>query len=190
VLDKKFKHDLEVVVDRLAVKAGIETRLADSFEQALKLADGLAYVDLADTTVAEALAGRLDVRPAGIGPDAEAVETAAAEKGGAMKGTGLPPNRIVFSERFACPVSGFTIEDVEPRLFSFNAPQGACSTCDGIGEKQLFDPQLVVPNEHLSLKKARWCRGRSPTRHRLITCRCWPVWPRSSSSRSTRRGAT
>ena len=144
-LDKKFKHDIEVVVDRIAVKAGLETRLADSFETALKLADGLAYVDLADTTVAEALAERKDVRPATIGPD--------AGKGGAMKGAGLPANRIVFSERFSCPVSGFTIEEVEPRLFSFNAPQGACPTCDGIGEKQLFDPQLVVPNEALSLKK-------------------------------------
>lgn len=188
VLDKKFKHDLEVVVDRLAVKPGIETRLADSFEQALKLADGLAFVDLADTTVAEALAGRLDYRETVIGPAAEHVipaqagisidgaqpgetpasagVTKSAEKGGAMKGTGLPANRIVFSERFACPVSGFTIEDVEPRLFSFNAPQGACPTCDGIGEKQLFDPQLVVPNEHLSLKKGAvvpWAKSNPPS---------------------------
>ncbi|WP_435201525.1 excinuclease ABC subunit UvrA [Qipengyuania sp. 902] len=157
-LDKKFKHDIEVVVDRLAVKAGLETRLADSFETALKLADGLAYVDLADTTVAEALAERQDVRPATIGPD--------AGKGGAMKGAGLPDNRIVFSERFSCPVSGFTIEEVEPRLFSFNAPQGACPTCDGIGEKQLFDPQLVVPNEALSLKKGAvvpWAKSNPPS---------------------------
>ncbi|MDG5750924.1 excinuclease ABC subunit UvrA [Qipengyuania sp. XHP0211] len=157
-LDKKFKHDIEVVVDRLAVKAGLETRLADSFETALKLADGLAYVDLADTTVAEALAERKDVRPATIGPD--------AGKGGAMKGAGLPDNRIVFSERFSCPVSGFTIEEVEPRLFSFNAPQGACPTCDGIGEKQLFDPQLVVPNEALSLKKGAvvpWAKSNPPS---------------------------
>ena len=157
-LDKKFKHDIEVVVDRLAVKPDLETRLADSFEQALKLADGLAYVDLADTTVAEALADRQDVRPAVIGPD--------AGKGGAMKGAGLPDNRIVFSERFSCPVSGFTIEEVEPRLFSFNAPQGACPTCDGIGEKQLFDPQLVVPNEALSLKKGAvvpWAKSNPPS---------------------------
>ncbi len=157
-LDKKLKHDIEVVVDRLAVKPELETRLADSFEQALKLADGLAYVDLADTTVAEALADRQDVRPAVIGPD--------SGKGGAMKGAGLPDNRIVFSERFSCPVSGFTIEEVEPRLFSFNAPQGACPTCDGIGEKQLFDPQLVVPNEALSLKKGAvvpWAKSNPPS---------------------------
>ncbi|KZX88438.1 excinuclease ABC subunit A [Erythrobacter sp. HI0019] len=146
-LDKKFKHDIEVVVDRLAVKEGLETRLADSFETALKLAEGLAYVDLADGAVP----GRED-------------EGAAA--GGAMKGAGLPANRIVFSEKFSCPVSGFTIEEVEPRLFSFNAPQGACPTCDGIGEKQLFDPQLVVPNEALSLKKGAvvpWAKSNPPS---------------------------
>jgi excinuclease ABC subunit A len=125
-LDKKYKHDIEVVVDRLAVREGIETRLADSFETALKLADGLAYVDLADDS-----------------------------------GT-----RIPFSERFACPVSGFTIEEVEPRLFSFNAPQGACPTCDGLGEKMLFDPQLVVPNEQLSLKQGAivpWAKSNPPS---------------------------
>jgi len=144
-LDKKFKHDIEVVVDRIAVKAGIETRLAESFEQALKLAEGLAYVDLADGVVP----GRED-----------------EAKGGAMKGAGLPPNRIVFSEKFACPVSGFTIEEIEPRLFSFNAPQGACPACDGIGEKQLFDPQLVVPNEALTLKQGAvvpWAKSNPPS---------------------------
>ncbi|WP_133365621.1 excinuclease ABC subunit UvrA [Qipengyuania sediminis] len=145
-LDKKLKHDIEVVVDRIAVKPGLETRLADSFEQALKLAEGLAYVDLAD----------------GVVPGRESEGAA----GGAMKGAGLPPNRIVFSEKFACPVSGFTLEDVEPRLFSFNAPQGACATCDGIGEKLLFDPQLVVPNEALSLKKGAvvpWAKSNPPS---------------------------
>ncbi len=144
-LDKKFKHDIEVVVDRIAVREGIETRLADSFEQALKLAEGLAYVDLADGNVP----GRED-----------------EEAGGAMKGAGLPPNRIVFSEKFACPVSGFTIESIEPRLFSFNAPQGACPACDGLGEKLLFDPQLVVPNEHLSLKQGAivpWAKSNPPS---------------------------
>ena len=146
-LDKKFKHDIEVVVDRLAVKEGLETRLADSFETALKLADGLAYVDLADGAVP----GR---------------EGEGATAGGAMKGAGIPDNRIVFSEKFSCPVSGFTLEEVEPRLFSFNAPQGACPTCDGIGEKQLFDPRLVVPNEALSLKKGAvvpWAKSNPPS---------------------------
>jgi len=145
-LDKKFKHDIEVVVDRLAVKQGLETRLADSFETALKLADGLAYVDLAD----------------GVVPGRENED----QSGGAMKGAGLPANRIVFSESFACPVSGFTIEEIEPRLFSFNSPQGACPTCDGIGEKQLFDEQLVVPNEALTLKQgavAPWAKSNPPS---------------------------
>ncbi|MDN3645078.1 excinuclease ABC subunit UvrA [Pontixanthobacter aestiaquae] len=145
-LDKKFKHDIEVVVDRLAVKEGLETRLADSFETALKLADGLAYVDLAD----------------GVVPGREDEDAS----GGAMKGAGIPANRIVFSERFSCPVSGFTIEEIEPRLFSFNSPQGACPTCDGLGEKQLFDPQLVVPNEALSLKKGAvvpWAKSNPPS---------------------------
>ncbi|HTN14435.1 MAG TPA: excinuclease ABC subunit UvrA [Sphingomonadaceae bacterium] len=144
-LDKKYKHDIEVVVDRLAVREGIETRLADSFEQALKLAEGLAFVDLAD----------------GVVPGREGEES-----GGAMKGAGIPANRIVFSEKFACPVSGFTIEEIEPRLFSFNAPQGACPACDGLGEKLLFDPQLVVPNEELSLKKGAvvpWAKSNPPS---------------------------
>ena len=144
-LDKKYKHDIEVVVDRLVVREGLETRLADSFETALKLADGLAYVDLADGVV-------------------EGREEAAA--GGAMKNAGLPANRIVFSEKFACPVSGFTIAEIEPRLFSFNAPQGACPACDGLGEALEFDPQLVVPNGALSLKKGAvvpWAKSNPPS---------------------------
>ena len=145
-LDKKFKHDIEVVVDRLVVREGMVTRLADSFETAIRLADGLAYVDLADGVVP----GRED-------GDAD---------GGKMKGTGLPDNRIVFSEKFACPVSGFTIEEIEPRLFSFNAPQGACPACDGLGEKLEFDVDLVVPNGELSLKKGAvvpWAKSNPPS---------------------------
>lgn len=145
-LDKKYKHDIEVVVDRLVVRADIATRLAESFETALKLADGLAYVDLVDTVV----------------PGRE--EEAAS--GGAMKGAGIPANRIVFSEKFACPVSGFTIPEIEPRLFSFNAPQGACPVCDGLGEKLEFDPDLVVPNADLSIRKGAivpWAKSNPPS---------------------------
>ena len=169
-LDKKYKHDIEVVVDRIVVKDGIQTRLADSFEQALKLAEGLAYVDLADTTVAEAT-GTADAVPTAFG-EARATFTPAPTNvttnvtGGAMKGTGLPPNRIVFSEKFACPVSGFTLAEIEPRLFSFNAPQGACPDCDGLGERLEFDPQLVVPNEALSLKQGAvvpWAKSNPPS---------------------------
>ena len=145
-LDKKYKHDIEVVVDRIVVGDGIATRLAESFEAALKLAEGLAYVDLVDGVVP----GREDE----------------ASDGGAMKGAGIPANRIVFSEKFACPVSGFTIAEIEPRLFSFNAPQGACPACDGLGEKLLFDEDLVVPNHALSLKKGAivpWAKSQPPS---------------------------
>jgi excinuclease ABC subunit A len=142
-LDKKYKHDIEVVVDRLVVREGIETRLADSFETALKLADGLAYVDPAD-------------------PPVDAVEG----DGKAVLQDNAPPGRLVFSEKFACPVSGFTIQEIEPRLFSFNAPQGACPACDGLGEKLYFDPQMVVPNEALSLKQGAifpWAKSNPPS---------------------------
>ncbi|WP_016744152.1 excinuclease ABC subunit UvrA [Rhizorhabdus wittichii] len=162
-LDKKYKHDIEVVVDRLVVREGMETRLAQSLETALRLADGLAYADLVDTTVAEAMApsgGGVREMPASF-QYAETMET-----GGAMKGAGVPANRITFSEKFACPVSGFTIAEIEPRLFSFNAPQGACPACDGLGEKLYFDPQLVVPNEALSIKQGAvvpWAKSNPPS---------------------------
>ncbi len=129
-LDKKLKHDIDVVVDRIAVKAGMETRLADSIEQALRLADGIAVAEYAD---------RKD------------------KKGVA--------ERIVFSSKFACPVSGFTIPEIEPRLFSFNNPAGACPACDGLGEQLEFDPDLVVPDKDKSLQDgviAPWARGPSP----------------------------
>ena len=190
-LDKKFKHDIEVVVDRIVVKDGIQQRLAESFEAALKLADGLAFVDLADTTVAELQTSNADSVPSAFGeartPFVSSIVETPIGSGGSrgvstgldtngegdssspkakMKGTGLPANRIVFSEKFACPVSGFTIAEIAPRLFSFNAPQGACPDCDGLGERQEFDPQLVVPNEHLSLKKGAivpWAKSNPPS---------------------------
>ncbi len=182
-LDKKYKHDIEVVVDRIVVKDGIQTRLADSFETALKLADGLAFVDLAEGTVAELMAGAKSsvlaeartpfvtqpiVRPERV--EGQDIEDQGASTGsartGKMKNVGIAPNRIVFSEKFACPVSGFTIAEIAPRLFSFNAPQGACPDCDGLGERQEFDPQLVVPNEALSLKKGAvvpWAKSNPPS---------------------------
>jgi len=168
-LDKKYKHDIEVVIDRLAVRPGIQTRLADSFETALKLAEGLAYVDLADGTVAELPTPNPSRKREGS--ETYEAEGAVSRSGvgqsvGKLKGAGIPANRIVFSEKFACPVSGFTIEEIEPRLFSFNAPQGACAACDGIGEKLLFDPQLVVPNEALTLKQGAvvpWAKSNPPS---------------------------
>jgi len=138
VLDKKYKHDIDVVVDRIAVKGGdgregLATRLADSFETALRLADGLAEVEFAD----------------------------AAKDGGHKAG-----ERILFSQKFACPVSGFTIPEIEPRLFSFNSPHGACPECDGLGMMLFFDPELVVPDESLSLADGAivpWAKSSPPS---------------------------
>ncbi|NRG18850.1 excinuclease ABC subunit UvrA [Rhizobiales bacterium] len=116
-LDKKFKHDIDVVVDRIVVREDIGNRLADSFETALQLADGIAIAEFADQT---------------------------DEQG--------KPKRLIFSEKFACPVSGFTISEIEPRLFSFNNPFGACPTCDGLGTTLAFEADLVVPDHTLSLR--------------------------------------
>nr|WP_315384878.1 excinuclease ABC subunit UvrA [uncultured Sphingomonas sp.] len=168
-LDKKFKHDIEVVVDRLVVRDDIGTRLAESFETALKLAEGLAYVDLVDTTVAELAPPPASGRGSAVAeaPQAFRVEgSEAVTSKKKMKGVGIPDNRIVFSEKFACPVSGFTIPEIEPRLFSFNAPQGACPACDGLGEKLEFDEDLVVPNHDLSIKKGAvvpWAKSNPPS---------------------------
>jgi excinuclease ABC subunit A len=143
-LDKKYVHDIEVVVDRIVVREGIEARLADSFETALKLAEGLAYLDPADPP--------------------EATDDAPAQSG--MKLDYGVAGRIIFSEKFACPVSGFTIAEIEPRLFSFNAPQGACPACDGLGEKLVFDEDLVVPNHSLSIAKGAvvpWAKSQPPS---------------------------
>jgi excinuclease ABC subunit A len=126
-LDKKFRHDIDVVVDRLVVKKGLETRLADSLRTALDLADGIAVLEMA------------------------------ASEG--------DPERMTFSEKFACPVSGFTIPEIEPRLFSFNAPFGACPVCDGLGVELFFDERLVVPDQTLKIYDgalAPWRKGKSP----------------------------
>src|SRR5687768_7036575 len=153
-LDKKYKHDIEVVVDRIVVREGIEARLADSFEQALKLAEGLAYLDPADVPET---------------PGAERTGVAAALEEAHERqvlATHAPDGRITFSEKFACPVSGFTIAEIEPRLFSFNAPQGACPGCDGLGEKMEFDEDLVVPNHALSIAKGAvvpWAKSQPPS---------------------------
>ncbi|MCW2370421.1 excinuclease ABC subunit UvrA [Sphingobium sp. B11D3D] len=174
-LDKKYKHDIEVVVDRVVVREDMAQRLAESFETALKLAEGLAYVDLAEGTVAELgstpspfVSSEVETQEenaAGISTSLDANGGSAKGKTG-MKNAGIPANRIIFSEKFACPVSGFTIQEIEPRLFSFNAPQGACPACDGLGEKLEFDEQLVVPNEALTLKKGAivpWAKSNPPS---------------------------
>ena len=129
-LDKKLKHDIEVVVDRLIVRPDMASRLAESFETALELADGLAIVEFAE---------------------------APAE--------GEAPKQIIFSSKFACPVSGFTIAEIEPRLFSFNNPFGACPACGGLGSHLTVDADLVVPDARLTLRKgaiAPWAKSSSP----------------------------
>ena len=115
-LDKKFKHDTDVVVDRIVVKPDLGNRLADSMEIALQLTDGIAVAEMADSKEEE-------------------------------------PEKIVFSSRFACPVSGFTIDEIEPRLFSFNNPFGACPDCDGLGTQFFIDPEAIVPDQTLSLRE-------------------------------------
>ncbi|MBP0492939.1 excinuclease ABC subunit UvrA [Roseomonas indoligenes] len=122
-LNKKLKHDIEAVVDRVVVREGAQQRLADSFETALGLSDGVIYLEGADDG-----------------------------------------KRTVFSSRFACPECGFTIEEIEPRLFSFNSPQGACPECDGLGMEKFFDPALVVPDDVKSIAEgavAAWAGGSS-----------------------------
>jgi excinuclease ABC subunit A len=142
-LDKKYKHDIDVVVDRIVVRADLATRLADSLETALKLADGIAVAEFADRP--------LDASQTG----ADAVNKSANET----------HERILFSEKFACPVSGFTIPEIEPRLFSFNNPFGACPSCDGLGSQRAIDASLVVPDENLSLRDGAvspWSKSSSP----------------------------
>ena len=128
-LDKKYKHDIDVVVDRLVVRKDIAARLADSFETALGLADGIAIAEYADKPLPK-----------------EETEAPNRSKNDTHE-------RIVFSARFACPVSGFTIDEIEPRLFSFNAPAGACPKCDGLGTELRFEADLIVPDPALSLKQ-------------------------------------
>ena len=129
-LDKKFKHDIEAVIDRVVVGPEISGRLAGSFETALKLADGIALVEFADE-----------------------------------KDEDGKPRQITFSEKFACPVSGFTIAEIEPRLFSFNNPFGACPVCDGLGTEQKIDPDQIVPDASLSIKDGAilpWSKTSAP----------------------------
>ena len=126
-LDKKLRHDIDVVVDRIVVRGGIETRLADSFRTALNHAEGIAVLETAP-------------------PEGE-------------------PERITFSEKFACPVSGFTIPEIEPRLFSFNAPFGACPVCDGLGVELFFDERLIVPDVTVRVSDgaiAPWSKTKTP----------------------------
>jgi excinuclease ABC subunit A len=149
-LDKKLKHDIDVVVDRVVVRGDLATRLADSLETALKLADGLALVEFADSAQPE---------------PPKAADAIRAGKKVAKIHDRSGPERLIFSEKFACPVSGFTISEIEPRLFSFNNPFGACPACGGLGIEQHIDPDLVIPDKDKSLRAgaiAPWAKSSSP----------------------------
>ena len=133
-LEKNIKHDIDVVVDRIVIDKKLGNRLADSFETALQLADGLAAIEIAS---------------------------------GKDKG-----KRIIYSANYSCPESGFTIEEIEPRLFSFNNPVGACQNCDGLGTEYFIDRDLVIPNQDLSIRGgaiAPWSRTSSPSPYYLQT---------------------
>jgi excinuclease ABC subunit A len=156
-LDKKFTHDIDVVVDRLVVRPDIATRLADSLEQALKLADGLAVAELADDAGVSPLEGDSGRPKNGREADKDKTKLAAAAAADAR--------RLVFSEKFACPVSGFTIPEIQPRLFSFNNPFGACPKCGGLGVEQHIDADLVIPDKDRTLRRGAispWAKSSSP----------------------------
>ncbi|MFL5098391.1 MAG: excinuclease ABC subunit A, partial [Xanthobacteraceae bacterium] len=191
-LDKKFKHDIDVVVDRIVVRSDIATRLADSLEQCLKLAEGLAVAEFADAPPNASTplptpppqGRREQTEPAGKqrgkgAPEPQTPVTspfvgevgAKRREGGVREASGAKihdqsgPQRLIFSERFACPVSGFSIPEIEPRLFSFNNPFGACPACGGLGVEQQIDADLVIPDKNVSLRRgaiAPWARSTSP----------------------------
>jgi excinuclease ABC subunit A len=187
-LDKKFKHNIDVVVDRIVVRPDIGQRLAESFETALHLAEGMAVAEFADASASNAQASPSSSPPPLRGKDREggkqqtsAQDTplpnpppqggrerteSAATTGGRklLKGSHLE-ERMLFSEKFACPVSGFTIAEIEPRLFSFNNPFGACPVCSGLGVEQKIDAELVIPDKTATLRKgaiAPWAKSSSP----------------------------
>ncbi len=192
-LDKKFTHDIDVVVDRVVVRPDISARLADSLEQALKLADGLAVAEFADGS--QAAGSSAVVSPL----EGETDRPKAGREGGTprsgAKGTPLPnpppqggreqterakanrqrnetAERLVFSEKFACPASGFTIPEIEPRLFSFNNPFGACPKCGGLGIEQHIDADLVIPDKERTLRRgaiAPWAKSSSPYYTQTLT---------------------
>jgi excinuclease ABC subunit A len=200
-LDKKFNHDIDVVIDRIVVRPDLATRLADSLETALKLADGLAVAEFADAPPSPlpnppSQAGEGDdvsSPPPLRGRSASAASREGGRRNGAAKDTPLPnpppqggreqseeagekktklaaaaaadANRLIFSEKFACPVSGFTLPEIEPRLFSFNNPFGACPKCGGLGVEQHIDADLVIPDKERTLRRGAispWAKTSSP----------------------------
>ena len=159
VLDKRYKHDISVVVDRLVMRHDLRKRLADSIETAVGLAEGLVEIEIV-----------------GSGKDSEAGEHATGAKGARALATQIVPGEVpvqgtifTFSERFACPVHGPSLVELEPRIFSFNSPHGACEHCTGLGAQMEIDPDLVVPDPSLSIAEgalAPWAGARRTTTSR------------------------
>src|SRR5215468_6979974 len=178
-LDKKFTHDIDVVVDRIVVRPDIAQRLAESFEQALKLADGIAVVEFANSSPSPLVGEGRGGGSGGIGPvvpngptptpdpspQGGGGERVRAKETRLATAAAADAQRITFSEKFACPVSGFTISEIEPRLFSFNNPFGACPACGGLGVEQHIDADLVIPDKDKTLRAgaiAPWAKSSSP----------------------------
>jgi excinuclease ABC subunit A len=176
VLDKRYKHDISVVVDRLVMRHDVRKRLADSIETAVGLADGLVEVEIMGSRAASEgepgrAAGAADARGRGDGDVAAGPSRAKGAKGpraaAAQIEPGVKPEPgtiFTFSERFACPEHGPSLVELEPRIFSFNSPHGACERCTGLGSQMEIDPELVVPEASLSISEgaiAPWANSSS-----------------------------
>src|SRR5437764_7136385 len=166
VLDKRYKHDVAVVVDRLVMRHDVRKRLADSIETAVGLADGLVEIEIVARGQGAATG------------DAPAREHATGAKGARASAAQIVPGELpapgtlfTFSERFACPVHGPSLVELEPRIFSFNSPHGACPRCTGLGSQMEIDPELVVPDPSLSIGEgaiAPWAASASEYYDQLI----------------------
>jgi excinuclease ABC subunit A len=173
VLDKRYKHDVSVVVDRLVMRHDVRKRLADSIETAVGLADGLVEVEIVGSgRAASAVTGSAD------GEDGDGPRHATGAKGARASGERITPGAapepgtiFTFSERFACPEHGPSLVELEPRIFSFNSPHGACDRCTGLGSQMEIDPELVVPDPSLSINEgalAPW-QGSSSNYYEQVT---------------------
>ena len=153
-LDKKFKHDISIVVDRLVMKEGLRKRLAESLEAASQLADGILEIEILDRTSGD--------EGAAEGPGAEVLSGPSAGKRGEV---------LVFSEKFACLNCGTSMPELEPRIFSFNSPHGCCPRCLGLGFQRVIDPELIVPDPTLSISEGAlepWTKAASVYHRRLL----------------------
>ncbi len=157
VLDKRYKHDISVVVDRLVMRHDVRKRLADSIETAVGLAEGLVELEVVGRSGEDAQ-----------GPESQGAKGAKAPRAAAAQivpgETPRPGTIFTFSERFACPEHGPSLVELEPRIFSFNSPHGACDRCTGLGSQMEIDPELVVPDRSLSIGEgaiAPWANSSS-----------------------------